>query len=262
MSNFYSLDEILKYDSQYYIIYGCRSAGKSYAVTRRAIDRFFKYGEEFIIIKRLESQITNRIAGTMLSDHYKYIEETYNKKVRFYSGKWWVYDKDKEGKLSECEIMGYALSLSTVEKSKGSQFPKVETIIFEEFMSIDCKYLNNEINLLLNLVSTVFRHRTTGKIFMLGNSISKYNIYSELLGIHLHKLQRNQIIQKSFRDENGTVTKFTIQRTENVNVEENNRNRDKVVYTNFGKHIDKMINEGKFSSREHNLYKNVAFFFS
>ena len=53
----YSLDNILKYDSQYYIIMGERSNGKTYAVCKYLIDQFFKHGKQFAYVKRYEEDI-------------------------------------------------------------------------------------------------------------------------------------------------------------------------------------------------------------
>ena len=50
----YSLDNILKYDAQYYIIYGERSNGKSYAVDKYIIDKFFKDGKQFAFVKDMK----------------------------------------------------------------------------------------------------------------------------------------------------------------------------------------------------------------
>ena len=50
----YSLDNILKHKAQYYIIFGERSNGKSYAVDKYIIDSFFLKGEQFGFVKRYE----------------------------------------------------------------------------------------------------------------------------------------------------------------------------------------------------------------
>ena len=258
----YSLENILKYDAQYYIIFGERSNGKSFAVNKYIINKYFEEGKQFAFVKRYEEDIKSKYMSEVFPlELREYVEEKYNKKIKFYRGQWLAYDSDTEGKLSECEVMGYAFSLSAVNRTKATTYPLIETILFEEFMSIDCSYLPDEVNLLLNLVSTIARHRHTVKIFMLANSISKYSPYSSALGIRLHRLKKGEIIEKEYQDKKGFRTKFAIERTENVNVFDNKNNKDKIVYNIFGNSgVGRMITYGDF---ETHAYKrridNISF---
>ena len=246
---YYSLDKILKHDGQYYIIYGERSNGKSYAVDKYVLDNYFTKGEQFVIAKRYAEDMSSTICATMLVPLYDYILEEYGYYIRFYQGKWFA-TQDKDIPITKQEIIGYALSLNTVERFKGSQYPKVTTIIFEEFMSLKNNYINDEINLLLNLVSTIARKRNNVKIFMLGNAISKYSPYSEALGIRLDKLKFNDIIEKTFTY-GKAKTKFIIERARHVEIDDNTDS-----YTNFGKVSSSMINEGLFETSNYNRFND------
>ena len=246
---YYSLDNILKYDVHYYIIYGERSNGKSYAVDKYVLDKYFTTGEQFVICKRYAEDMTSTICSTMLVPLYEYVLETYGYYIRFYQSKWYA-TKDKDIPITQQEVIGYAQALNTVERHKGSQYPKVTTIIFEEFMSIKGSYLPDEIKLLLNLVSTIARKRNNVKIFMLGNTISKYSPYSEALGIKLDKLKFNEIVVKKFKVGKAT-TKFAIERSRHVEVFDNGDS-----YTNFGKVSSSMINEGAFESSNYNMWND------
>ena len=246
---YYSLDNILKHDGQYYIIYGERSNGKSYALDKYVLDKYFTKGEQFVIAKRYAEDMSSTICATMLVPLYEYVLEEYGYYIRFYQGKWYA-TQDKDIPITKQEIIGYAQSLNTVERFKGSQYPKVTTIIFEEFMSLKNNYLSDEINLLLNLVSTVARKRNNLKIFMLGNAISKYSPYSEALGIRLDKLKFNDIIEKTFTY-GKAKTKFIIERARHVEIDDNTDS-----YTNFGKVSSSMINEGLFETSNYNRFND------
>lgn len=258
----YSLENILKYDAQYYIIFGERSNGKSYAVNKYMIDKFFQQGEQFAYVKRYEEDIKQKYMSNVFAPLEEYVLEKYGKKIKFYRGTWLAYDADSEGKLNVCEIMGYAFSLTNVNRTKSTSYPQVTTILFEEFMSIDCQYLPDEINLFLNLVSTIARYRHNVKIFMLANAISKYSPYSESLGIKLHRIKKGEIVLKEFKDKKGFSTKFAIERTENVNVYDNSENKEKVVYNIFGNAgVGKMITTGDFETHKYKRkIDNVTFF--
>lgn len=243
----YSLDNILKHDAQYYMIFGERSNGKSYAVDKYIIDKFFEEGKQFAFVKRYEEDIKSKYMSEVFNPLEEYILEKYGHRLKFYRGQWLVYEDGLEGKLAECRVFGYAFSLANVNRTKATSYPEIDTILFEEFMSIDCTYLPDELNLFLNLISTIVRYRHNVKVFMLANAISKFSPYSSALGIRLHRIKKGDIILKEYTDKKGFKTRFAIERSENVNVFDNNQNTNKIVYNNFGNAgVGQMITSGEF----------------
>lgn len=249
----YRLDNILKYEAQYYIIFGERSNGKSFAVDEYIIDKYFKEGKQFAFVKRFEDDVKAKYMSQIFDKKLlDYIEKEYGHYVKFYQGKWLVYPVESDGKLSDCKVFGFAFSLNSVNRTKTTQYPEVDTILFEEFMSIDCTYLNDELNLFLNLVSTIVRYRHNVKIFMLANAISKYSPYSQALNLRLHRIKKGEIITRTYTDKQGFKTKFVIERSENVNVFDNSENKEKVVYNIFGNAgVGKMITTGDFETHSY-----------
>ena len=74
------------------------------------------------------------------------------------------------------EICGYAMTLSTAQDLKSSNFSKVTTIIFDEFIIEEGQkkfYLQNEVLIFLNLLETIGRMRDI-KVFMLANPANIY----------------------------------------------------------------------------------------
>lgn len=249
----YNLENILKHEGQYYVILGERSNGKSFALNKYIIDRYFKYGEEFAYVKRFEEDIKRKYMTEVFTPLQDYIRETYNHEIKFYQGKFFVYPSDSEGKMSDCKTIGTAFSIANVNRTKGTSYPNITTILFEEFMSVDCSYLPDELNLFLNLVSTIVRYRTNVKVFMLANTISKFSPYLSALGLKAHRLKKGSIVNKVFTDTKGFKTKFIVERTENVNVFDNSDNKEKVVYNIFGTSgVGKMITSGEFETHAYN----------
>lgn len=250
----YSLENILKHKAQYYIIMGERSNGKTYATFKYIIDQFFDSDGEklFGYIKRYDEDIKGKLMEDVFNHLEPYLLEKYNMKIKFYRGKWYLYDKESEGKLSDCILFGYAFSITTVNRTKGLSFPKIENIVFEEFISIDCTYLPDEINKLLNVISTIARDRTTVRVFMLANTISKHSPYLQALGIKLHRQKKGSIEVKTYTNEEGFKTTFAIERTEKVNVFDNKMNQDKIVFNIFGNSgVGKMITSGDFETHKY-----------
>ena len=78
--------------------------------------------------------------------------------------------------LSMINKLGYAVSLTAAQSLKSVNFNRVKNIIFDEFISEDGRYLNNEILKFLSLIETIARMRDV-RIFMLANSCSISNAY-------------------------------------------------------------------------------------
>ena len=257
----YSSEKIRQIKAQYYMIFGERSNGKSYDIDKHLIDEFFTKGHEFAFIKRYEEDIKGKYMETVFAPLEDYIEEKYHHKIRFYRGNWLVYPSDSEGKLADCTVFGWAFSIANMNRTKATQYPKVMNLLFEEFMSATADYLPDELNLFINLVSSIVRNRHDARIFMLANAISKYTPYSGALGVKLHRLKHGSIITKTYHNKKGQKTTFAIERTANVDVFDNADNEEKVVFNIFGDSgVGGMITTGEFETHAYKrIVDNVTF---
>lgn len=97
-----------------------------------------------------------------------------------------MYNKGNTFKCDD-NICGYALKLSTAQDLKSSNFNKVKTIIFDEFIIEEGQkkyYLKNEVFTFLNLLETIGRMRDI-RVFMLANSVTITNPYFLFFDIKL-----------------------------------------------------------------------------
>ncbi|MET3590233.1 hypothetical protein ABID23_001337 [Bartonella silvatica] len=69
---------------------------------------------------------------------------------------------------------------------KSVSFPHVKTIMLEEYICAQNKYLKNEPEKLISLCETIFRHRDNGRIICLGNNISQFNPYFDYFNLNNH----------------------------------------------------------------------------
>lgn len=93
------------------------------------------------------------------------------------------------------------MTLATAQDLKSTNFSKVKTIIFDEFIIENGQkkyYLKNEVFVFLNLIETISRLRDV-RIFMLANSASSTNPY--FLYFDLELPYNNDI--RTFKD--GTI---------------------------------------------------------
>lgn len=102
------------------------------------------------------------------------------------------YDEN-ENKIIKSEVIGYAFTLAEMEHYKSFSYPNVYEILFEEFITRGY-YLGDEFILFQNMLSTIIRDKNDVKIFMLGNSVNKYNPYFVEMGLTNAKNQKQNTI--------------------------------------------------------------------
>lgn len=185
---YYSLKPILKRKAVYNVVIGERSNGKTFACLKLALENYFTKGEQFAYIRRWSTDVKpsrlNQLFASVIDSGLleKYSHGDYAT-IIFKSGCFYLANYNNEGKpiYSDTDILGYAMSLNESEHLKSISFPQVTMIVFDEFLSNN--YLMNEFILFMNVISTIVRQRTNVKIFMLGNTVSKYSPYFKELGL-------------------------------------------------------------------------------
>lgn len=162
-------------NANYIICLGERSNGKSFAVKEYILRKCYEEKCEFTYLRRFELDAKDSVAihyfgdspiSAITNGEYSTID-VYRKTIYF------ANVNEETGKIVRGQKIGYVHALSGAEHIKSLSFPKVKYIDYEELVSMDGNYLYDEPNKLQHYISTVFRHRTDGKVFMIGNLISR-----------------------------------------------------------------------------------------
>lgn len=199
---FYNINKIVELypDAYYYMIIGERSNGKTYSALERALRLHAKTGEQFAYIRRYNEDVRPKYMNQLFAGHVAnglISTLTHNQwdSIAFGTGKFFYtsYNEETGEMVKSDEPIGFAFDLNSMEHYKSTSFPKITSIIFDEFMSRDY-YLNNEFLLFSNLISTIVRLRTNVKIFMLGNTVNKYCPYFNEMGLTHIKEQKQGTI--------------------------------------------------------------------
>ena len=198
---YYSLDRILKKNSTYNVIFGERSNGKTYSALKYGVEEYFKTGGQLAIVRRWKEDITGRRASDVFSainsnDEVFKISGGKYKGITYFASKFYLCNYDEKGKTIyniDTDCIGYVFALSDMEHNKSVSYPKITTIVFDEFIT-KYTYLQDEFVLFMNTVSTIVRQRTNVKIFMLGNTVNKYCPYFTEMGLtHILKMEQGTI---------------------------------------------------------------------
>lgn len=195
---YYNIAHLIKDypDAYYYMAFGERSNGKTYSALDYCLERYFKHGEQFAYIRRFGEDVKPKNLKTLLAAHVENgrISALSGGKyslVNYTSGRFVAYSYDEEtGKTdNDQQPMGYAFDLNAMEHHKSTSYPKVTTVVFDEFLSRQ-GYLNNEFILFMNTLSTIIRDRRDVNIFMIGNTVNKFCPYFTEMGLSHIKEQK------------------------------------------------------------------------
>ena len=135
-----------------------RGIGKTYGAVKSVVDDFIKKDNEFAYIRRYKSELKKAVPTFFQAVQKNNEFPDHKLSSKGYS----FYCDDKE--------FGYAMTLSTAQDLKSSNFSKVRTIIFDEFIIEEGQkkfYLQNEVFVFLNLIETIARMRENIRVLML-----------------------------------------------------------------------------------------------
>lgn len=161
---YYDYNKILSYNAFINILIGERGVGKTYGASKMVINKFLKKGEQFAYIRRYKPELKKAVPQFFeaLQNNNEFEGHSFSSKSNTF--------------YCDSNICGYAMTLSTAQDLKSSNFSKVTTIIFDEFIIEEGQkkfYLQNEVLIFLNLLETIGRMRDI-KVFMLANPANIY----------------------------------------------------------------------------------------
>ena len=163
---YYDLNKILSYNALLNFLIGERGVGKTYSSSKFVTKQFINKGEEFCYIRRYKTELSSSVKKFF--EPLEQQEEFPNHSFFVKGDKFYIDDK----------IAGYSMTLTTAQNLKSTNFSKVKTIIFDEFIIENGQhhYLKDEVVNFLGLIETIARMREV-RILMLGNAVSTVNPY-------------------------------------------------------------------------------------
>lgn len=163
----YDKSALLSHNKILNMVLSNRGGGKTFNMTRWAIDDFKKTGAQCAWVRRYQTEIDEMLLNGKFFDV-----------VREY------YPNDElkiDGNLGYIngEVAIYFIALSTSRQLKSNNYPFVNKIIFDEFI-IDkgrITYIKNEVEVFLDLYETIARTRDNVRAVLLANSVTIVNPY-------------------------------------------------------------------------------------
>ena len=159
----YSPNRLLSHNAFINFVMSPRGNGKSYSAKKLIIKNYLKNGSQAVYTRRTKVEI-DEVKDTYWND----IREEYpdlDFKIEGYIGY-----------INGDEVVHF-IPLSTSTNKKSASYPKVNWIIFDEYIITKTtynRYLKNEMTLLLDLIETVGRDRNI-RVLLMANSVSFVN---------------------------------------------------------------------------------------
>lgn len=187
-SIYYDIAGLLSQRCVFNFVIGNRGGGKTFGGKKLVINRFKRKQQQFVWIRRYMTEIET------LSDFWA--------DIRPYFPDDELTQKGQQLYING-ELAGYLIALSTSMQLKSVAFPRVATIIMDEFI-IDkgrITYLRNEVHVFMELYETVARMRENVTAIFFGNAISIVNPYFDFFKIAPE-------LNKRYTKKNGICVEF------------------------------------------------------
>ena len=184
-----------------YIVFGERSAGKSYSVFKGLFDEYEATGAQFAYMRTREDYLIRGRAWAAVANIKPYVEKTLWKEeanLNYYSGVYRKQELDRNGKWMY-KPCGYSLSIASWMKYKSNGFDEVKTIFLDEFIEDDdtttiiplstSEFLKGYSQQL----STIIRRRKDVKVVACANSINPKSPLFVYYNIDARKLEQGKV---------------------------------------------------------------------
>lgn len=241
---YYSVERIKGVEADYNLIIGERSNGKTYAVLLECLREYWNSGmlKQFAYLRRWKEDVIGKraeqvFASLVTNGEIAKITDGKYSTVKYGAGKFWLanWNDEKQKHTTAESPFCYCFALSEMEHDKSTSYPNIHNIVFDEFITRRF-YLPDEFILFMNVVSTIVRDRKIDRIYLLGNTVNKYNPYFENFGIK-KDLEQGKIQQYLFGE-----TKIALEYCESNEKSKVNSNR----YFAFDNPKLEMIKGGKW----------------
>ena len=172
------------------LVYSGRNRGKSFDISSRALEDAWKSkgAKQFGYVRRHEKELKLSNVEKYFDDKIEFIKDLTNNDADSITvlsdGIYFSKEELDNGKMKKVPILkcGDYFSLSCAEQYKSLQYPKITRLILEEVFT-NGRYLPNEVDSLLSIISTIKRSRTDFTCFLISNTVSRVNPYTQGLSL-------------------------------------------------------------------------------
>lgn len=205
LQKYYDIEPLWSKNYTYAMAIGMRSNGKTYAALKKCLELYAQTGDQFAVIRTWADDFKGK-GGVTLFDpliNNGVIDDLFNGEyttVIYKSERWYLASFDDKGKaVLAPEPFAWAFPLTTYIHDKGSSYPKIKNVIYDEFM-IDGYLPEGIVDTFFNCLSTIIRDKDDVKIIMIANTVNIYSPFFDAFGIDARKLVQGEIAEYRYAD--------------------------------------------------------------
>lgn len=174
--DYYNFDKLYSHNGVYNFLIGARGLGKTYGAKKKVTKAGIDKGDEFIYLRRYKEELKTA-KETFFADFAQEFPEYDFRTDRHFAQ--YAPIETRDDKKRKWVTIGYFIALSTAQSQKSVAFPKVKTILYDEFIIEKgmVQYLPNEAEAFTNFFSTVDRNKDKTRVIFMANSVSIENPY-------------------------------------------------------------------------------------
>lgn len=203
--DFYDPRPLLDKNGDINVIWGQRSNGKSFSYIKYALENYKKSGRTFVYVRRWAEDIVVKNMDKLMAPLPIKTIFGDDAVIKFFKGAFWLHHEDSG---SDPECLGWSIALNQVAHTKSQTFTNVQIVILDEFLSLAGeRVIKDEFSQWEQTLSTVLRTIQDAKIFLLGNSVSKYSPYFTPYCIDPNVIKQGDIKVIELPNERGDSTR-------------------------------------------------------
>lgn len=181
--DWYNAKKTISYNADLTMVITMRSYGKTYGFIKEAIRDYMRDRSQFVLVRRYDTELKEafpKVFDSMI-EHREF--PGWEFKTEGSTGYARKMNKKGDGKW---DVICHGIPLSKQANYKGTEFPRVKKIIFDEFIRVlktPPGYLRDDVGAFLDLLKTISRDRTGVHAYLLGNACDLTCPYLAFVGI-------------------------------------------------------------------------------
>lgn len=188
MINYYDSKTLLSKNGDINVIWGPTKIGKTYAYLKLALENFRDNKRTFLYVKRWNEDVNSMHMKRLIDQSL--VEHVFGKgyTITFFRGKFILNYEDKK------EVIGYAVAIDNQAHVRACIYDNVQIVILDDFLQVKSeRTIPYEFYCWEAILCSIIGHMQDAKVFILGNTVTKYSPYFEMYKINPNNIKPGEI---------------------------------------------------------------------